>query len=90
MGMAGMPSDTVNVKKEHINMRATERNTNRNFPCPKTLGTKPWENGSCCFSNSAVTKIWRIMLIKLHQSEKQDFCESEKVRRKVLFFLRSN
>lgn len=40
-------------------MTATERNTNRNFPCPKTMGTKPWEKKSYCFSNSAVTKIQR-------------------------------
>lgn len=59
MGMTGMPSGLVNVKKEHINMTATERNTNRNFPCPKTMGTKPWEKKSYCFSNSAVTKIQR-------------------------------
>lgn len=43
MGMTRMPSGLVNVKKEHINMTATERNTNRKFPCPKAMGTNPWE-----------------------------------------------
>lgn len=31
-------------------MTARERNTNRNFPCPKAMGTKSWENKSYCFS----------------------------------------
>lgn len=57
MGMTRMPSDLLNVKKEYINMTVIERNTTRNFPCPKTMGTKPWENKRCYFSNSAVTKI---------------------------------
>lgn len=69
MGMTGMSSDLVNVKKEHINMTTTEKNTKRNFPCPKTMGTNPWENKSYCFSNSAITKIWRNIPIKLFQSD---------------------
>lgn len=82
--MTGMPSDLVNVKKELINMTATERSTNRNFPYLKTMGTKPWENKSYCFSSRAVTKIWRNILIKLCQSDQQNFLEAEKSTEKSL------
>lgn len=85
MGMSGMLSDLVNVKKEYINMTSTEGNTNRNFPCTKTMGTKPWENKSYCFSNSDVAKIWRNILIKLYYSDQQNFLETEEALRKVLF-----
>lgn len=84
MGTTGMPSDLVNVEREYINMTATEGNTNRNFPCLKTMGTKPWENKSYCFSNSEITKIWRNILIKLYQSDQQNFLEAEESTEKSL------
>lgn len=86
MGMTGMPSDLVNVKNEHINMTAIERDTKRNFPYPKTMGTELWENKSYCFSNSAVTKIWTNILIKLYQSDQQNFLEAEESSEKSLIF----
>lgn len=84
MGMTGMLSHLVNVKKEHIIMTATEGNTKRNSQCLKTMGTKPWENKSYCFSSGDVTKIWRNILIKLYQSDLKKFLEAEKSSEKSL------
>lgn len=66
-------------------MIATERNTNRNFPCQKTMGTKPWENKSYCFSNSAVTKFGEICLKKLYQTDKQFSWGRDSTKKNVIF-----
>lgn len=60
MGTTGMPSDLVNVEREYINMTATEGNTNRNFPCLKTMGTKPWEKKAIVFLTVKLLKFGEI------------------------------
>lgn len=82
MGMTGMLSDLVNVKTEYINMTAIERNTNRNFPCPKTMGTKPWENKNC-FLKMLLPKFGEILTNRI-------FLRQRKALKKVLFFKTPN
>lgn len=65
-------------------MTATEGNSKRNSQCPKTMGTKPWENKSYCFCSSDVIKIWRNILIKLYRSDQKNFLEAQKSSEKSL------